>query len=155
AITTLHAFSFGADGAVPLAGLAQGPDGNFFGTTYQGARGYGTVFRITAAGVLTTLHAFFPPDGDGGHPFGRLAAGSDGAWYGPTESGGAADLGTLFRVTPAGAFATLHSFGGSDGAHPQAGLTAGAAGTLYGTTAGGGAAGNGVLFQARLPHAGR
>ena len=36
--------------------LVQGPDGNFYGTTAQGGpRGSGTVFRVTPAGVLTTL----------------------------------------------------------------------------------------------------
>jgi uncharacterized repeat protein (TIGR03803 family) len=37
----------------------QGSDGNFYGTTtYGGAGGLGTVFRVTPAGVLTTLVSF-------------------------------------------------------------------------------------------------
>jgi uncharacterized repeat protein (TIGR03803 family) len=36
--------------------LVQGPDGNFYGTTAQGGpMGNGTVYRVTPAGVLTTL----------------------------------------------------------------------------------------------------
>ena len=37
----------------------QGSDGNFYGTTeYSGGSGHGTVFKITPAGVLTTLYSF-------------------------------------------------------------------------------------------------
>jgi uncharacterized repeat protein (TIGR03803 family) len=47
ALTTLHSFN-GNDGANPLAGLVQGSDGSFYGTTYGGgAGGAGTVFRLT------------------------------------------------------------------------------------------------------------
>jgi hypothetical protein len=59
-LTTLYNFcSQGGgnctDGLMPEAGLAQGSDGNFYGTT----NGHGgTVFRITPSGVLTTLPYF-------------------------------------------------------------------------------------------------
>jgi hypothetical protein len=56
ALTTLYSFS-GNDGAGPVAGLVQGSDGSFYGTTHYGGRGYppdplsrrdlGTVFRLT------------------------------------------------------------------------------------------------------------
>lgn len=52
-----------ADGALPHAGLVQGADGNFYGTTSQGAAGDGTVFKISPSGVLTTLHSFFLRNG--------------------------------------------------------------------------------------------
>jgi uncharacterized repeat protein (TIGR03803 family) len=44
--TVLHAF-VGSDGQNPEAGLIQGSDGNFYGTTILGGVGYGTVFKIT------------------------------------------------------------------------------------------------------------
>src|SRR6185503_17528028 len=54
----LYSFS-GSDGALPEAGLVQGSDGNFYGTTQiGGANGFGTVFKISSAGSLTTLHSF-------------------------------------------------------------------------------------------------
>ena len=61
AFTTLHSFGGCSDGCEPLAGLIQASDGNFYGTTHTGGAGgggAGTVFKITAAGALTTLHSF-------------------------------------------------------------------------------------------------
>jgi uncharacterized repeat protein (TIGR03803 family) len=48
------------DGAVPVASLVQGTDGNFYGTTIYGGNstGNGTSFKITPQGVLTTLYDF-------------------------------------------------------------------------------------------------
>ena len=44
------------DGKSPAATLIQGTDGNFYGTTQLGGgNGEGTAFKITPAGVLTTL----------------------------------------------------------------------------------------------------
>jgi uncharacterized repeat protein (TIGR03803 family) len=50
----------GTDGANPAnASLVQGIDGNFYGTTESGgANGFGTVFKITPGGTLTTLYSF-------------------------------------------------------------------------------------------------
>jgi uncharacterized repeat protein (TIGR03803 family) len=60
-LTTLVAFN-GPNGYGPAAGLIQGTDGNFYGTTeYGGAGGFGTVFKMTPAGVLTTLVSFGGP----------------------------------------------------------------------------------------------
>ena len=54
-LTTLLSFD-GADGEDPTDGLVQGPNGDFYGTTYiGGAYGDGTVFKITPEGTLTTL----------------------------------------------------------------------------------------------------
>ena len=57
-ITLLHTFcsqSGCADGGQPYASLLQGTDGNFYGTTFTGgANDYGTIFKITSGGTLTT-----------------------------------------------------------------------------------------------------
>jgi uncharacterized repeat protein (TIGR03803 family) len=39
--------------------LVEGSDGNFYGTTTEfGAGNSGTVFKMTPAGILTTLYSF-------------------------------------------------------------------------------------------------
>ena len=88
-LTTLHSFDF-TDGAYPQAGLVQATDGDFYGTTSgnssTGLTNYGTVFKITPGGTLTTLHSF---DGtDGAYPYGGLFQATNGKFYGTTYQGG-------------------------------------------------------------------
>ena len=107
-LATLHSFD-GADGALPYAGLVQARDGNFYGTTYQGGahnncdNGCGTVFKITPAGTLTTLHSF--NGADGALPYGGLVQAPDGFFYGTTSEGWTDGFGTVFppeeRLVPA------------------------------------------------------
>jgi uncharacterized repeat protein (TIGR03803 family) len=59
------------DGAQPLAGLVQATDGNFYGTTFKGGDySWGTVFKLSPTGALSTLHSFCPQNGclDGAYP---------------------------------------------------------------------------------------
>lgn len=109
-LTTLAAFN-GANGAIPL-GLIQGFDGNFYGTTLEGgAQNYGTGFKMTPAGVLTTLHSFCSAGcADGGWPEGRLTQASDGDFYGPTDLGGADGSGVIYRLNSSGMFTVLYNF---------------------------------------------
>ena len=151
-LTTLYSFCSQpncTDGSSPWAGLVQGSDGNFYGTTQFGGSsnacesGCGTVFKITAAGVLTTLHSF---DGaDGWNPFGALVQGTDGNFYGTTYyaqlQGSQYCCGTVFRITSAGALTTLYSFNGypvDDMLYPIGGLVQASDGNFYGTTNQGG-----------------
>jgi uncharacterized repeat protein (TIGR03803 family) len=149
ALTTIYSFcaqSNCTDGIYPYAGLAQDSQGNFYGTTSAGgANGDGTVFTITPAGVLTTLHSF--DSTDGATPYAGLLLASDGTFYGTTGSGGANNDGTIFNITPAGTLTTLHSFDSTDGSLPYGGLVQDSKGNFYGTTVTGGAYGHGTAFQ--------
>ena len=55
-----------------------------------------------------------------------------GDFYGVTGGGGAADQGTVFRMSASGAITTLHEFNGVDGGSPVAPLALGPDGKLYG-----------------------
>jgi len=133
------------DGYDPYGPLLQGADGNLYGTTSAGgAYGGGTIFRITPAGSLTTLYNFCAQAGcaDGQDPLGGLLQASDGNLYGTTFLGGANNSGTVFRVAPNGAFASLYSFCAqsqcADGSFPAGALIQSTDGNLYGTTEYGG-----------------
>lgn len=107
-LTTLVSFT-GTNGSYPCARLAQGSDGNFYGTTDGGGTGSaGTVFKMTPAGVLTTLVSFNGANGN--NPQGGLVQGTDGNFYGTTEYGGTNGRGTVFLVTTNGTLTTLVSF---------------------------------------------
>lgn len=155
-LTTLYSFCAQpncADGDYPISTLVLGNDGNFYGTTnYGGANGdYGTVFKITPAGQLTTLHSF--SSSDGSIPAGTLIQATDGYFYGVTYEGGAQGDGTIFRISPTGgAFQTLYNFCAqtncTDGEYPSGGLVQATDGNFYGTTSMGGASGSyGTVFQ--------
>ena len=142
------------DGAGPYAGLVQAPNGDFYGTTmFGGANGDGTVFKITASGVLSTLYSFCAQAmcPDGANPWAGLALGNDRNFYGTTSGGVIIGLqhgdGTVFKITPGGKLTTLHSFDGTDGAGPLGGLIQATSGNFYGTTPIDGAGAWGTLFR--------
>ena len=148
-------YSFGpdtsADGIGPTS-LILGSDGNFYGTTANGGTtGTGTVFRITPAGTETIVYSFGTSTAVAGYVPGSLVQGSDGNFYGITNSGGTYGSGIVFQVTPSGAETVLHSFGNldslgaPDGLFPNSLMQAGD-GNFYGTTS----TGNinpGIVFQ--------
>jgi uncharacterized repeat protein (TIGR03803 family) len=145
-LTTLYNFCSRTnctDGGSPAAGLIQGTDGNFYGTTLGGGanNGHGTVYQITTSGKLTTLHSFGGTDG--ATLYAGLVQGTDGNFYGTTLEGGANSCrgqgcGTVFQITPSGTLTTLHSFDYRDGSYPIAGLVQGTDGSFYGITSEGG-----------------
>jgi len=99
--TSLYQFGgLPTDGINPLAGLVQGSDGNFYGTTYGGGtNNQGTIFNISPQGTLTTLYQFGGLPTDGIDPEAGLVLGSDGSFYGTTEFGGTNYAGTVFKFS--------------------------------------------------------
>jgi len=156
-ITTLYNFcslSACTDGIYPYAGVVQASNGDFYGTTSNGgAYNGGTVFQITAAGVLTTLYSFcsLPDCNDGEVPSAALVQAANGNFYGTTQDGGANGGGTIFEITPAGVLTTLYSFcettNCADGENPVAPLIQANNGNFYGTTYYGGGYRVGVAFE--------
>lgn len=141
-LTTLAYFN-GTNGSLPLAGLIQGPDNNFYGTTRGGGIGYttgnifsgnGTVYQITTNGILTTL--LFCNDTNGGNPSSGLTLGADGNLYGSTPwivTNDATHFGTLFRITTNKSLTTLVYLNGTNGIHPRTEMILGSDGNLYGS----------------------
>jgi uncharacterized repeat protein (TIGR03803 family) len=161
AYTVLHSFGGTADdGVVPMGGLVQATDGNFYGVTASGGANHcfqipqgggncGTIFKMAPSGATTILYSFGTSDSDGVTPMGPLLQASDGNFYGTTANGGANacttsnetnNCGTLFMMTPTGETTVLHSFGPTfrDPIAPLSGLIEGTDGALYGTTVSGG-----------------
>ena len=104
-LTTLYSFcpqNYCPDGEEPVGALAQGLDGNFYGTAGQGGLyKKGTIFKITPSGKFTSLYTFenFSPTNTG------LILGNDGNFYGMTGS-------SLYQVTPEGTVTELPGFSG-------------------------------------------
>ncbi|PWU15848.1 MAG: hypothetical protein C5B50_14830 [Verrucomicrobia bacterium] len=141
--------SLGFQNNAPYAGLTLGPDGNFYGTSVSGGANYsyGSIFRMTPDGHLTTLASFSSSGSSGYSPYGGLVYGGDGYFYGTTYSGGADAYGTVYRISTNGVLTTLVSFNQSNGSHPYSTLARGTDGNFYGTTYDGGSNYVGTVFQ--------
>jgi uncharacterized repeat protein (TIGR03803 family) len=130
-------------------GLTLGDDGNFYGTAGGGAHASGVVYRVSPAGDFKVIATFPNLGDDNAYAPSGLIKGSDGAFYGTTQDGGAHSEGTAFRVTSAGALTFLHSFSGTvDGEYPVGNLIEGNDHNFYGVTSDGGpGSGYGTVFQ--------
>jgi uncharacterized repeat protein (TIGR03803 family) len=133
-VSDVFAFNNSDSSQYPLATLVQGRDGRLYGST-SGLTD-GSIFRLTTAGGFAELLAF---DGsDGANPDAGVTLAVDGNIYGTAFSGGSAQEGVLFRVSPGGAYTTLHEFlGSTDGVFPSAPPIQASDGNLYGPTRGG------------------
>ncbi len=161
------------NGAHPMRGLIRGNDGSLYGTTSEGGlgwlrhnnltnefsdNGFGTVFRISKDGALSTLIAF---NGYNGMFASAIAQSRDGSVYGITTAGGATNTanrykqyewqpfsgaGTIFKISPDGRFTTLVLFDGVNGKNPVS-FILGNDGNFFGTTDGGGANNVGTIFR--------
>lgn len=167
----LYTFLTSSVGGYPLGSLIVGKDGALYGTTLGGAAygfsGYGSIFKITTQGQLTTLYSCTTPS-VAANPIGTLTQDTNGTLYGvcvgtgsgSSNSGSLNGYGSIFRIEPNGnGFTNLHTFtGGSDGGmstgyfefpvqnHLLAYNTDGA---LYGVATYLGANLGGVLFKSR------
>ena len=159
--SSIYAFH-GRDGANPQAGVVFGPDGALYGTAGGGATGLGIVFRLQPPASIckavsclwteTVLHSFTGGTQDGaGTGYGPPAFDRAGNMYGTTPGGGAANVGTVYEISPSnGAWVekVLYSFQNvPDGSQPYAGLAFDNAGNLYGTTVSGGFDRGGTVFE--------
>jgi uncharacterized repeat protein (TIGR03803 family) len=154
----LYPFTGSSDGANPTSSLTLN-NGNFYGTTYAGGLGYGTVFELSPNGSggwnETTLYSFCSQAGctDGENPaYSYVIFDSQGNLYGTAFGGGANGYGVVFKLTnSAGTWteSVLYSFANApDGANPGNGLIMDSVGNLYGMTfAGGTGNGNGCVFE--------
>lgn len=79
-------------GGMPNGQIVEGRDGMIYGTTtYGGANGSGSIYRIARDGTRFELLYSF----DGAYPYGGLTLGSDGALYGTTFN-----TSQVFRFVP-------------------------------------------------------
>jgi len=130
--------------------LVQGPDGQFYGTTYSG--GYynqGTIYKSDANGNMTILHHFnnYQPVYEGYNAQAGLIVGKDGNLYGATASGGIYGYGTIYKISTTGTFTVLYNLKGIQGYNIQAPLLQGTDGNFYGVCYQGGVNGVGTIFK--------
>lgn len=155
-LTTLYSFcptTPCTDGQYPI-GLIQGFNGDLYGVASNGGEyGEGTFFQVTRTGGFKLLHTFCATTtcSGGSYPLAAPMQASNGNFYGTASSGGSGSNGTVYEITPGGAYTVLHNFcflrNCADGADPSSALVEDDAGNLYGTTYDGGAYGYGEIFK--------
>ena len=144
--TTLHVFTNGSDGSVPIGSLVRDSAGNLYGVTAFGGTTWGVVYEIEASGTFKVLYTF-TGGSDGGIPSTSLIRDSAGNLYGGTQQGGGNTCGVVFQLSPAGQQTVLNSFNGGDyGCSPDS-LVRDSAGNFYGTAIEGGADNAGIIFE--------
>ncbi len=148
-ITILRQLNPTPDGSSPNAELIKGTDGFLYGVTSAGGTNtYGTIFKISTDGTVFTVLKHFSYSADGANPKGHLIQAKDGNFYGLTYSGGANNVGTIFKITPTGTFTVLRSLNkATDGGNSYSSLTEGKDGNLYGLTYWGGTYNFGTIFK--------
>lgn len=147
------------------SGLTLGADGMLYGVCSMWAYNHnagGIIFRFDPRlgqdgfSILYTWPAFGEGNSEKPSP---LTLGPDGNFYGTTRGDDANPYGTVYKITPKGAYTVIHAFqdGETDGAYPSIGdteegypipLTLGSDGNFYGTTdAGGSSTNTGTIYQ--------
>jgi uncharacterized repeat protein (TIGR03803 family) len=116
-------------------------------TNSGGVSDMGMIFKIDTVGAgYTTLYQFSGAS-NGSNPFGSLVInGAD--MYGMTSSGGANNLGCIFKILTSGSgYTKMMDFSGATNGSTPYGSFALSGSTLYGMTALGGANNSGCLFK--------
>jgi uncharacterized repeat protein (TIGR03803 family) len=137
----------------PLGTVSIDPFGNLYSTfsSLAGQIGGGGVFRLGPHGGGVDFS--FSSDGSNGNmpAAGVLIDSKHPALYGTTETGGANNAGTVFKMVAPAQETVMYSFCSqpscADGLGPLASLVEDASGNLYGTTKLGGANNQGAVFE--------
>jgi uncharacterized repeat protein (TIGR03803 family) len=151
------------DGGNP-AGLMQGTNGYFYVSgVNEGTDQFGAICQLSASGAMKPVYSFkySPITCDGANPYAALVQGTNGLFYGATQSGGTNGYGAIFNVSSNGTLNSLYSFTrersaqltNADGAAPSYALVLGTNRNLYGTAPEGGTNGYGTVFQ--ITHQGK
>jgi uncharacterized repeat protein (TIGR03803 family) len=155
----LHTFTDGSDGAIPVSGLIDDADGNFYGTALNSSTGYGVVFQLAPpvdGGTWTENVLYSFTNGfDGSDPQSNVVMDSGGNLYGTTIKGGANGCGTFYQLVPGSpwtentlfAFPCGPKFEGAYYSVPGNIVLNSATGALYGIVESGGPLDGGWVYE--------
>lgn len=152
-LTTLFSFDR-TNGMFPAGALIKGADGEFFGTTVGGYRQnprvgpgpntFGTLYRVTHGGQVTTLYVFPRVLGGFFSSTGPLFQAPDGSFYG-NDQNGYDGLASIFRIRPDGVLEFVATDDTLDNIFST--LVLGPDGNYYGTTDHGGLNNKGKIIR--------
>ena len=134
--------------------------GDFYGTTtFGGAKGYGTIFKISGTDPTHTPIVLASFTGTNGIlPRGGIVLDSSGNSYGTATGGGTSNRGVVWEFptvnNTTNTISTVATFTGANGAYPSSGLIADTSGNLFGYTTGiiGSVKNRAVIFEVGAPN---
>jgi uncharacterized repeat protein (TIGR03803 family) len=101
--SVLYSFKGAPDGSSPISTLVRDAAGNLYGTTSDGGRGYGIIFKLAPGSTdawTETVPYRFPGAPGASLAYNGMVADSAGNLYGATTHGGPTDYGTIYKFTP-------------------------------------------------------